>query len=73
LNKSILSCAECGYPISVSSTNEKPVCSFCGTVNEVAEGEITPHVPAWLMFTAGGIIIGLVVRNQIDKGQMRLY
>lgn len=61
--KTVASCADCHYPIGISSPGEKIPCPMCGISNEAVSSLGLP----WQVAGIIGFIIGIVVKSCIRE------
>ena len=59
--KTVASCADCHYPIGISSPGEKIACPLCGIYNEAVSLDLPWQVAGPGLRLARAIIIGFII------------
>lgn len=68
MEKTIASCAACGYPIAVNEIGDQVACPNCHTINEAISG-VT--IPDFLFYLTLGAALGFVAgRSKIMASQL---
>ena len=62
--KTVASCADCHYPIGISSPGEKIPCPLCGIYNEAVQVAGPGRLARAIII---GFIIGIVVKSLIRE------
>ena len=73
--KTVASCADCHYPIGISSPGEKIACPLCGIYNEAVSNRISQiaYDPASIAGLLGGAILGGIVGYSKPKVATTIY
>ena len=70
-NKTIGSCASCGYPLAASHPGQIETCPMCATVNEAVSQGVTISTPVFVGIIAffAGIILGPALIASTSEGR----